>query len=339
MFTLIYSALTFLGLFESAEQFNNSSDFFSSITPWDNFTSTCDQVPEGFVDLPKDDSLHEGVIEWWFSFGHLIDERGRNIDYVYVVPKFFASGIPFLIAESGIFIDDKLEYEITTHFTQPEKVENGFKFDFGHVKLEGGDGYETIHLKAGDYQLDLEATQSKAPIFYFNDGYLEMNYGGYFNYYSRPRSKVNGVLTQGDESYKVAGISYFDHQFGVMDELVSFGWNFFMMHLDNGTDIIIFLIKAGNSEVWISDENCNFERMDSQDIDIKVTDKWVSPLTGCTWPHGWKFGIKGKEYVVTPAIDDCEWNNPFKIRWQGPIVVSGDATGRGEAELVGGCHD
>jgi hypothetical protein len=42
--------------------------------------------------------------------------------------------------------------------------------------------------------------------------------------------------------------------------------------------------------------------MDSQDIDIKVPDKWVSPLTGCTWPHGWKFGIKGKEYIVTPLL-------------------------------------
>jgi hypothetical protein len=88
------------------------------------------------------------VIEWWFSFGHLIDEQGRNIEYVYVVPKFFASCIPFLIAESEILIDDKLEFKITTHFTHSGKVENGFKLDLGHVKLEGDDGYETIHLKA-----------------------------------------------------------------------------------------------------------------------------------------------------------------------------------------------
>jgi hypothetical protein len=41
-----------------------------------------------------------------------------------------------------------------------------------------------------------------------------MNYGSYSNYYSRPRSNVNGVLTQVVESYKVSGISYFDQQFG-----------------------------------------------------------------------------------------------------------------------------
>ena len=339
MFPLIYKALTFLGVFAYPEPFNQTPDSFSGIYLGNDSANMCDKVPEGTVSLPKDDSLHEGVIEWWFSFGHLEDEQCRKIDYVSIVPKFFASGIPFTLAESGIYIDGKMHYEITTHFTQPEKVENGYKFDFGHVKLEGGDGYETAHLEAGDYTLYLEVTKNKAPIFYYNDGFLDLNYGGYFNYYSRPRQDVKGVLTQGDKSYKVSGITYFDHQYGVMDELIHLGWNFFEMHLDNGTDIIIFLIKAGNSEVWISDENCNFERMDSQEIEIKVTNKWFSPLTGCTWPHGWKFGIKGKEYIVTPAIENCEWNNPYKIRWQGPIVVSGDATGRGEAELVGGCHD
>jgi predicted secreted hydrolase len=303
-----------------------------------NTTNLCDQIPEGFIKLPEDDSVHENMTEWWFGFGNLQDDQGRNIDYVFVIPKFFVSGNPFLLGESGIYIDGDLDYKISTHRTPIPKIENGYDFDLGHVRLEGGNGTDAIYLRAGSYSLDIQVTQTKAPMLYLHSGYLDTYLGGDSYYYSRPRSITKGTLTDGDKVYEVSGISYFDHQYGLLEPLVRQTWDWFLLHLDDGTDIQISLSRPGISEVWISDQNCNNERLDGHEIEINIIAKWPSPVTGCSYPQGWEFTIKGKKYVLTPVNSNNEWNHPYRIRWEGPVVISGDGEGRGIAQLVGYCH-
>ena len=46
------------------------------------------------------------------------------------------------------------------------------------------------------------------------------------------------------------------------------------MHLDDGTDIIIYLIKPGLSQVWIYYPNCEFERLDAQEIFVEVMGRY-----------------------------------------------------------------
>jgi hypothetical protein len=52
----------------------------------------------------------------------------------------------------------------------------------------------------------------------------------------------------------------------------------------------------------------------------------------------WEFEIEGKKYVITPIIEDSEIVVPNRTRWEGPIGITGDATGRGTVALVGECN-
>jgi predicted secreted hydrolase len=339
MITIIfYYLLIHHGLFIHAEPSESPNSFMKIETQEEGTTNLCKLIPQGLVRLPEDDTVHPNTTEWWFGFGNLQDNQGRSIDYVSIIYKFYTSGVPFLVGDTSIFINRQINYELSTHFTPFETIPNGYKFDLGHIKLEGGNGTDTVYVSAGKYSLDLQLTQVKAPLLYFNEGFMSPYLGGYFYYYSRPRSVATGVLTHGNETYQVSGISYTDHEYGILDPLAVNGWDWFVMHLDDGTDIIIYLIKPGLSEVWISYPNCEYERLDAQDIFIEVIGRWVSPMTGCSWPYGWQFNIKQKRYVVIPVGEDYEILHPRQIYWEGPVTISGDGNGRGIAELVGYCR-
>lgn len=297
----------------------------------------CDKIPDGLIKLPRDDSLHENLKEWWFYIGSMKDEQGKLFEFLAVVFKLYSAGTPFLSGESAFYIDGKILYKSSVAFIQPEKVKDGFRFDLGHVKLEGSNGEDSIHISAGDYSMDLQVTQVKAPVLHHKTGYIQTYFGADTYYYTRPYSNATGVLTKGNFTYEVTGNTYFDHQYGHLDGYLKQGWDWFMIHLEDGVEIIITLVKPEENEVLIVDANCNSIFVDPQDIKVNVLSKWMSPTTGCSYPYGWEFIIKGKKYILTPTMEDQEILQPRGIRWEGVFNVSGDAVGRGVAELVGYC--
>jgi hypothetical protein len=56
-----------------------------------------------------------------------------------------------------------------------------------------------------------------------------------------------------------------------------------MLNLDSG-DVVTLMFLKEYSRVWINDKDCNTVEIDAQDIRVKVTNKWISPRSACTYP-------------------------------------------------------
>lgn len=299
-------------------------------------TSQCDKVPEGEVVLPQDDSVHDKINEWWYWVCNFEDENGVKFEFLGDFVKFYSAGTPMMRGNSIFYIDGKTVYEVSTIFGELNKVDNGYEFDHGHIKASGGNGQDEIYATAGDYTIQFKASSFKAPIFYYEDGYTDFSFGGDVYYYARPRYHTEGVITRGDQSLNFTGITFFEHAFGYLDGMFGVGWDWFSLRIDNGEDIVIMILKE-YSKIWVQDADCNTVEIDGQQVDVKITGSWVSHRSGCKYPHGWEFTILNKKYILTPVIEDSEIVEPNKTRWEGVVVVSGDATGRGIAELLGYC--
>lgn len=296
----------------------------------------CDKIPEGKVKLPEDDSVHEGLQEWWYWMSNFEDENGVKFEFLGLFMTFFSAGTPILHSNSVFYIDGKLSYQMNTVIGDLIKVENGYSFDHEYTKVKGGNGNDEFYATDGQYTIHFTTKNTKAPILYYNDGYTDFSFGGNAYYYARPRLATEGTITNGDNTYKFTGSTYWEHIFGHLDGIYRVGWDWFKFTLDSGDDFIVMLMKD-YSRAWLQDKDCNTEEIDKYDFRVKVTQAWVSPRSACKYPSGWEFVIKGKKYVITPIIQDAEIVTPTRTRWSGPIDVAGDGTGRGIVDLIGEC--
>lgn len=299
-------------------------------------TNMCDKTPEGKVKLPEDDSVHDRLQEWWYWICNFEDETGMKFEFLGLFMTFYTAGTPILRSNSIFYIDDKVTYQIGTIVGDPTKVENGYSFDHGHTKVVGGDGYDQFYGSAGEYTIEFTANSTKAPFLYYEDGYTDFSFGGDVYYYARPRYATEGTITRGGNSYKFTGTTFFEHAFGHLDAIFRNGWDWFRINLDSGDDVVVMLMKE-YSRAWVNDKDCNTVEIDGQDIRVKVTNTWTSPRSACKYPSAWELEIEGKKYVITPTIEDIEIVEPNRTRWEGPVIITGDVTGRGIAEVVGDC--
>lgn len=302
--------------------------------------------PEPQITLPADDRLHDASTEWWYWTGHLTDGAGRWFGFQTTFFVFSFSGLRAQLSNAALtdISGRAFHRQATFSFMPPEAVDAGFHFSLATAQAHGGDGYDTLEATLPDagYSLSLEPGQT--PTLQHGDGREDYAVGGYTYYYSRTRMPVSGTVRLGSEAVPVQGHAWFDHQWGDLDAVQANGWDWFSLQLDDGRDVMLFLVHGANGPSLVGGtitqaSGCPQE-LKPEDVKVTATGTWTGPSSQCTYPQGWQVELPELSLTVTPVLPEQEFYNArdnSKTYWEGAATVSGTVTGRAYVELTGYC--
>ncbi|MBI2896140.1 MAG: carotenoid 1,2-hydratase [Deltaproteobacteria bacterium] len=305
--------------------------------------TTCSEMPEGRVSLPADDEGHDAPIEWWYWTGHLSTAQGRWFGFEHVFFRFVGDGFDAKMANAAVTdVDDG-----SFHFISVDDGggyparEDGFDLAIDDLSAVGGNGQDLLVGSVDDYEYELELVSDEPPVLQHGDGYVDYPFGGFTYYYSRERMSVRGTLAAGGATLEVSGSGWFDHQWGDLGEIVSVGWDWFSLQLDDGREIMLFVARPKGDQLLVggtlTDASCISTEIAADDIRITPTGEWANE-EGCVYPSGWDLEVAGLALEVTPIIEDQQVVTPTVTYWEGASLVTGDATGRAYVELTGYCR-
>jgi predicted secreted hydrolase len=225
--------------------------------------------------------------------------------------------------------------------TDVTKVDNGFQLSQANQHIACGGGHDTLHGEGSGFSFDVDLNDAKRPTLQDGSGYLAYSFGGYTYYYSREHMAATGTVVVGGKSFPVTGTGWFDHQYGDLTNIVSYGWDWFAIQLDDNRELMLFWVHQGSNSVAVgaslTDANCVTTELGANDIEEQSLGSWKSPHTGCTYPSGWHVRVLDMEFDILPDVADQELSTAVPIYWEGASTVTGSATGRAYVELSGYC--
>jgi predicted secreted hydrolase len=236
----------------------------------------------------------------------------------------------------------KFRFSSAEAFGNPAQVTDGFQMNVETDTAAGGNGQDTLHGAPEDATFDLTLDALKAPVLQGGTGYLTYPGGDWTYYYSRELLHASGFVTVNGQSLAVSGEAWFDHQWGDLGNVVSAGWEWFSLQLDDGRDLMLNwpLVDGGVGAPGgtISSAGCIDTVIGPNDVTLTQLGSWKSPTTGCTYPMGWQIDYLGLSLTITPDLDDQELSGTAgPTYWEGSSTISGDATGKAYVELNGFC--
>ena len=319
-------------------------------------------------EFPRDHGAHPDFqTEWWYYTGNVATEDGRRFGYQFTV---FRRAIS---PENHISDSEWRSDQIyMAHFTISDINNQAFYHDVRYSR--GGAGLagattepryrvwledwqviadnadatlQAITVNTPSFGLDVHLEQVKSPALQGENGLSKKSdeVGNASYYYSLSRLVTEGTLTIGDESFKVTGNTWMDHEFSTQAlGKTTQGWDWFGLIFDNDTELMIGQIRTieGNREpafgglLIYPDGSTRY--LSSVDFTITSTSTWDSPHTGATYPAGWDIQIMGDDgfsFNVKPLQSDQELYDTGIEYWEGAVSIDGDVSGYGYAELTG----
>jgi predicted secreted hydrolase len=332
------------------------------------------------VTLPADDAPHDRLTEWWYDTGHLRDSTGGRWGFELVVFRAERGGFPVswashlaLTDETGRRFFYAQRAEVGPQVDTAQGVADGFSlairgldpanpatFTRAPWTMTGGGGSDRLRAAAGasessgdasgGFGLALDLAATKPAALHDGDGFIDFGPAGGSYYYSRTAMTATGTITVGGSTLTVDGSAWFDHQWGDFISVGAGGWDWFAISLDDGTDIMLSLVRAADGSYplvygTLVDAAGGSRRLDPADFAVKATGSWTSPATGTTWPAGWTVTLPGEDLAVTlePSVAQQELDTRATtgvVYWEGSQHVTATRSGKalgGEAyvELTG----
>lgn len=324
------------------------------------------------VRFPRDHGPHELLTEWWYYSGHLASQDGRRFGFEFVI--FRAERDPLgVIWASHLAVTDeageRFAYDQRSEFgDQVDRSEPEAGFDLaitgdvspgvrgrgpawtmtgglGRDRLDAQGGRSSVGLGAG---LMLDLRDDGGPLLHGDDGYVRFGPSEGSYYYSRPRMAATGSVTLGHEVFRVSGSAWFDHQWGNFIR-VGDGWDWFAVNLDDGTDLMVSVIRQPDGHDALLYGTLRDDRgsrpLGRGDVVVEPQAVWTSPHTSIPWPAGWHLEVpdEGLRIDLRPTLADQELDTRATtavVYWEGSQVVTAERDGSplaGEAyvELTG----
>jgi len=185
-------------------------------------------------------------------------------------------------------------------------------------------------------------------------------------YYSFTRLEASGEIQLGGQTARVEGLAWLDREWSTSAlSPGQVGWDWFALQLDDGSDFMYYQLRRGDGSpdphsqgILVgpgreasasgsrSDSNsdsdaASISRLESEQVELTVLDRWSSPLDGSAYPSGWRIAVPSEDLVldVTPLLRDQELDLSFRY-WEGAVRVAGTHRGRalrgkGYVELTG----
>ena len=300
------------------------------------------QCVDTLIDLPKDESPHRVLVEWWYWTGNLSDDKG-NI-YGFELTFFYGArlfDIPawmvhVAVVDEGIGVHDSaVWFDLKFPDENPEELYLESRSAIVHRWEKGI--YE-LAGQAEDYGYELTLTDIKGPTFHGGNGSIRMSSRTCDSfYYSRTSMEVEGVLLKNDDPIEVTGQAWMDHQWGSFNPFVIIGWDWFSMQFDDGTEIMYFIFRGDEDDPSVIDmalgtyvdEMGNQTILSMDEIEVKALDQWISPTTGGVYPQNWNMFIEGLDLDVdvTTKVPEQEFPNLMWNYWEGMIHIEGEKQG------------
>ena len=172
-------------------------------------------------------------------------------------------------------------------------------------------------------------------------------------YYSQPFINAKGTLNIEGNSVRVTGKGWFDHEWtSHLANSEAMGWDWFSLHLDDGSKLMAFRMHAMNenmknstskhSEIFTTAsyiaENGTKETIDQANVSITPTAYETINEGGVARavPTIWRIQIPIKDIDVTvKPFKENQWNNSLFPYYEGRVEIKGSHSGSGFMELTG----
>jgi len=329
-------------------------------------------------EFPKDHGSHpEYRTEWWYFTGNLSDETQARYGYQLTFFRHSLKKMPQQ-TDKNLKTDPWIVDDVyLAHFTITDIQNKRFWFTERTSRKGPGLAYAAtdrmdirllnwkaimkknrIFIKAGHQgmEIDLELTPEKPVVLHGKDG-LSMKgetQGQASYYYSFTRLETKGFIKTplSKKSVRVNGTSWFDHEFG-SNQLSpeQEGWDWFSLHLSDGRDLMIYLLRKkdgsveGASSGTIVEKDGTSRHLALSLINIQVLNKWISPKTKGTYPNRWHIKVPAAQIELTiyPLMDGQELITDASTRiiyWEGAVEGKGMSKNKpviatGYVELTG----
>ena len=305
------------------------------------------------VEFPRDDGPHDSGIEWWYFTGHLFSEGGQRYGFEYVIFRARDGDLEGYVSHFAVTDSARERFRYDQRLLGAPGVRGDaapLDLDLKGWTMWGGDGVFSLAADMSDYAIQLDATTTKPAALHDGDGYTDYGNGTASYYTSWTRLVVSGQLDTGAGWEPVTGTAWMDHQWGDFATYQDGGWDWFAVQLEDGTDVMLYLIRDTGGEALrvdgsIVDPEGTLTVLGEGDFTVTATGEWTSPATGTTYPSGWVLNIPDHALTmtVTPTLPDQELDTRRTtgvIYWEGEVLVEGVYRGEpigglGYVELTG----
>jgi predicted secreted hydrolase len=203
-------------------------------------------------------------------------------------------------------------------------------------------GRHFLRAKSEGNSIDLVLTPAKPPVLHGAAGISRKGAGAndYSHYVSITRLSAAGRIVRNGRNDSVAGIAWFDHEFGpggLPKELA--GWDWFSIQLSDETEVMLYRLRLEDgtlsefsSGTFIAADG-TATNLAKRDFETRATGSWRSPKTRAIYPAGWVVRIPSKriDLTIAPLLSDQELVTPRSTRvtyWEGACSVAGTRSGR-----------
>jgi predicted secreted hydrolase len=325
-------------------------------------------------EFPRDFGSHDRFqTEWWYYTGNLTDESGRRFGYQYTVFRraiaptdddnsgsewrtnqvYMAHFTVSDISQQRFFHEQRFSRgsaDLAYALPNDSQPNEPYQVVLEDWQILMGDAPEITHIRADSprgFAIDFTLTAQKPPALQGENGLSAKSPepGNASYYYSLSRQTTEGTLTLGDQTFTVDGLSWMDHEFSTSAlGTNALGWDWFGLHFDDGRDLMIGQIRlsdGGKEPAFgglLIEADGTTRYLPADSFSITPTDTWTSPHTGAEYPAGWTITISGADgftFSAQPLQPDQELYDSEPSYWEGAVILSGDVTGSGYAELTG----
>lgn len=320
--------------------------------------------------FPEDHGAHTDFkTEWWYFTGNVESEDGREFGYQLT---FFRQGVidPAQETPASRFIQRDVKF---AHFAVSDIDSKKFhhfqklaRGAFGEAGFDDGprlawiDSWTCERIGLHDFRLtadgdgtaiDLTLRSKRDPVWHGRDGVSQKSEGEgrASHYYSLTRLETTGTIRIGDQTHRVSGLSWFDHEWAT-NQLAAHqtGWDWFSLQFENGGELMLFQIRTRDggrdpysSGTWISADG-KTQKIRREDFELEPIEWWKSPKTGGRYPVAWTISIPSQavDLVVRARFPAQELDSePFSY-WEGAVAAEGTLgaeplRGKGYLEMTG----
>lgn len=322
------------------------------------------------LEFPRDHGAHVDTrTEWWYATGVVADERGRRFGYQVTI---FRQGLDARTPELGES-PLRTRHALAAHVALAEI--DGDRFRHAERLRRLGDGLaqlssddldaqledvvirrepdgalriRAVETEAG-FALDLRAVPTKLLVLHGDRGVSRKGDepGNASAYASFTRLETSGTLTLDGASHAVRGASWFDHEWGSSQLGAGVvGWDWFGLRLEDGRELMVYRLRRADgsatdaSAATLVERDGTTKHFSAAEIALTPRGTWTSERTRGVYPRSFalKIAAASLDLVVEPFLADCEVDGSAStgvVYWEGPMKVSGSASGDGFGELVG----
>jgi predicted secreted hydrolase len=308
-------------------------------------------IPRPPITFPADEAPHQDLTEWWYYTGHLESDDGRQWGFELVTFQILRATLqPFYVSHFALTDHQRNGFQYVVKGSQGTQAQppQGFALDIDGQKMAGLGGNDTLQASLDGYRVDLSLHTDRPPVLH-GGGLVTFGPAGDSYYYSRTRMNLNGTIEDHGQPIAVHGQAWFDKQWGNF-LVMGGGWDWFSLQLDDGTDVMLNLIRDRQGSVQLAygtyvAPDGSYHHLDGSQFTVAALGSWTSPHTGITYPSGWHATVAGSalDLTVQPTLADQELDTHEStglIYWEGEQRLSGTLdgqpiTGKGYVELVG----